>query len=306
MSLLLQQISLCGKLIASKVRAAGLSDVLGYAGSTNVHGDSVQKLDKISDNIILETLGRTGVAAGYASEELDDFVPLNKNGQYLVVVDPLDGSSNIDVNVSIGTIFGILARPVNSVGSAVKKEEFLQPGKQLKCSGYVLYGTSTMLVVATPSRFPEINDVVNGFTWDPAVGEFFLSHENIRCPIVGKTYSINAANENKWSNNIKKWHNNMKDNNSLRYVGSMVADAHRTLLKGGIFVYPEDTKNTNGKLRILYEANPMAQVFECAGGSASTGSKKILNIEPTSLHERTPVVLGSKSMVEDFEIACVF
>lgn len=296
---LLNQIGLAAKLITGRVRRAGLADVLGYTGETNVQGESVQKLDVIANETVLAVLKRRGHCMGVASEELDHAVLFpNARGGYLVVVDPLDGSSNIDVDVSIGTIFGILRMDRSK---ELGEQSFLLPGKDYAAAGYVIYGTSTVLMLTTGQG-------VHGFTWDPAAGEFFLSHENIRCPEKGAIYSVNEGNYARWTDGVKRWAGHMKEENEAdgrpythRYVGSLVADAHRTLLKGGIFAYPADTKSPKGKLRLLYEANPMALIFEAAGGRATTGRERVLDVVPTELHARVPLIIGSKSDVDTFE-----
>jgi fructose-1,6-bisphosphatase I len=296
---LLNQISLAAKIITARVRSAGLADTLGYTGETNVQGEHVQKLDVIANEALIVALRRRGHCAGIASEELDEpvFFP-DSTGSYLVVTDPLDGSSNIDVDISIGTIFGIL-RCDRSKGPPTTAS-FLRPGSELVGAGYVIYGTSTVLVLTTGRG-------VHGFTWDPSVGEFFLSHENIRCPERGPYYSINEGYAGRWTEGVRRWAAHMKEENkadgrpySQRYVGSLVADAHRTLLRGGIFAYPSDLKTPMGKLRLLYEANPFAMIFEAAGGVATTGRGRILDIVPKALHERVPLVLGSSGDVEAF------
>jgi fructose-1,6-bisphosphatase I len=296
---LLNQITLAAKIITARVRSAGLADTLGYTGDTNVQGENVQKLDVIANETIIASLKRRGHCAGIASEELEDPVLFpGATGSYLVVTDPLDGSSNIDVDISIGTIFGIL-RFDRSKGPATV-DSFLQKGSQLLAAGYVIYGSSTVLVFTTGRG-------VHGFTWDPSVGEFFLSHENIRCPDRGPYYSINEGYSGRWTEGVKDWAAYVKEYNladvrpySARYVGSLVADAHRTLLRGGIFAYPADLKTPDGKLRLLYEANPFALIFEAAGGAATTGRERILDIQPTALHQRVPLILGSASDVETF------
>jgi fructose-1,6-bisphosphatase I len=293
---LLNQITLAAKVITPRVRGAGLANALGYTGRANVHGEQVQRLDVIANETLIESLGRRGHCAALASEELDEpvFFP-EARGKYLVVTDPLDGSSNIDVDISIGTIFGIL-RYDPEQGKA-SKESFLQPGNKLVGAGYVIYGSSTVLVITSGKD-------VHGFTWDPSVGEFFLSHENIRCPPRGNTYSINEGNSQYWSDGTRRWNAAIKGGSkpyTQRYVGSLVADAHRTLLKGGIFAYPSDSKNESGKLRLLYEANPFAMIFEAAGGKATTGEERILDIVPNDLHQRVPLILGSVQDVEDYE-----
>ncbi|HVU03245.1 MAG TPA: class 1 fructose-bisphosphatase [Polyangiaceae bacterium] len=294
---LLNNITLGAKVITSRVRRAGLADLLGYTGDTNVQGEHVQKLDVVANETLLTALRRGGHCAGVASEELDDAVIFpGSKGTYLVVTDPLDGSSNIDVDISIGTIFGIL----RCDRSPPTTESFLKKGTDLVGAGYVIYGSSTVLVITTGKG-------VHGFTWDPSAGEFFLSHENIRCPAKGPYYSINEGYSGRWTPGVKEWAAHLKETNkedgrpySHRYVGSLVADAHRTLLRGGIFAYPADSKTPAGKLRLLYEANPFAMIFEAAGGIATTGRERILDIQPKSLHERVPLVLGSKDDVETF------
>jgi fructose-1,6-bisphosphatase I len=299
---LLNQIGLAAKLITSKVRRAGLANILGDTGQTNVQGERVQKLDEEANETLLYVLGRRRHCAAIASEELEDFRPLSPDprAKYLVVFDPLDGSSNIDVNISIGTIFGVLRKKESPEPAQVG--DFLVPGRELLAAGYVLYGSSTMLVLTTGSGG------VHGFTYDPTVGEFFLSHENIRTPERGSTYSINEGNSARWTDPVRRWNAWVKEEDKAegrpyghRYVGSLVADAHRTLLKGGIFVYPADRKSASGKLRLLYEANPFAFIFEAAGGKASTGSEPVLDLQPTSLHQRVPLVLGSAHDVDIFE-----
>jgi fructose-1,6-bisphosphatase I len=260
----------------------------------------VQKLDVIANETMIASLKRRGHCAALATEELDDPVYFpGATGGYLVVADPLDGSSNIDVDISIGTIFGVL-RYHRSAGPP-SVQSFLKTGRQLAAAGYIIYGSSTVLVLTTGKG-------VHGFTFDPAAGEFFLSHEDIRCPTKGNLYSINEGNSGRWTPDLQRWNAWIKEHDSAsgrpyshRYVGSLVADAHRTLLKGGIFAYPADTKSPNGKLRLLYEANPMAMVFEAAGGRATTGTNPILDIQPTELHQRTPLVIGSKQDVEAYE-----
>lgn len=298
---LLNQIALAAKLITSKVRRAGLANVLGYTGHVNVQGEQVQKLDELANETVIQALARRGTCAALASEELEEIRVLSDNprAKYVVVVDPLDGSSNIDVNISIGTIFGVLRR--GDGDGAPSANDFLRPGRDLLAAGYVLYGSSTMVVLTTGNG-------VHGFTYDPSVGEFFLSHENIRIPERGSTYSINEGNSARWTDEVKRWNAWVKEEDKAngrpygsRYVGSLVADAHRTLLKGGIFAYPADRKSPGGKLRLLYEANPFSFIFEAAGGKGSTGRERVLDVVPTSLHQRVPLVLGSPRDVEVFE-----
>jgi fructose-1,6-bisphosphatase I len=289
---LLNQISLAAKLITGRVRRAGLADVLGWTGETNVQGESVQKLDIIANETLLAILRRRGHCAGVASEELEHAVIFpNAVSGYLVVADPLDGSSNIDVNISIGTIFGILRM---QKGETCTEQSFLRKGSEYAAAGYVIYGSSTVLVLSTGKG-------VHGFTWDPGAGEFFLSHENIQCPQKGNIYSVNEGNAHKWTAPVQSWVSYVKQTHTARYVGSLVADAHRTLLKGGIFAYPPDTKNPQGKLRLLYEANPMAFIFEAAGGRAVTGPERVLDIQPTELHQRVPLIVGSTEEVDTYE-----
>jgi fructose-1,6-bisphosphatase I len=295
---LLNQITLAAKVLAPKVRSAGLANVLGYTGDVNVQGEAVQGLDLIANETLIASLRRRGHCAAVASEELEEPVFFREaRGKYLVVTDPLDGSSNIDVDISIGTIFGILRHDAEGEPTS---ESFLQPGSKLLAAGYLVYGPSTVLVITTGKG-------VHGFTWDPSAGEFFLSHENIRCPEHGTIYSVNEGNAHNWSEGIRRWNEFVKTPApeagrpySLRYVGSLVADAHRTLLKGGIFAYPADKKNQHGKLRLLYEANPFAMIFEAAGGVATTGSERILDIQPQHLHQRVPLVIGSLQNVEEY------
>lgn len=289
LSLSLNTIASACKVIASHVRMAGLVDILGKAGKVNVQGEEVQKLDELSNEILIDYLSDCGEFFGLASEELNEpiFPEKGKNGKYVISFDPLDGSSNIDVNVSIGTIFSI-HKKVNGT-----QEDFLQEGYKQIAAGYVIYGSSTMLVYTTGNG-------VNGFTLDPSVGMFLLSHPNIKLPEKGKIYSINEANEKKWDKEgLKDFINTLKDEGyTSRYIGSMVADVHRTLIKGGIFGYPSDKKNKNGKLRLLYEASPMAFLIEQAGGLSTNGKESILNIKPQDIHQRTPVFLGSQKEIK--------
>jgi fructose-1,6-bisphosphatase I len=289
---LLNQISLAAKLITGRVRRAGLADVLGWTGETNVQGESVQKLDIIANETLLAILRRRGHCAGIASEELEHavFFP-NAISGYLVVADPLDGSSNIDVNISIGTIFGIIRM---KKGEKASDQSFLVKGSEYAAAGYVIYGSSTVLMLSTGKG-------VHGFTWDPGAGEFFLSHENVKCPAQGNIYSVNEGNASRWSEGVQRWCAEVKTTHTHRYVGSLVADAHRTLLKGGIFAYPADKKSPLGKLRLLYEANPMAFIFEAAGGRAITGTERVLDVLPTELHQRVPLIVGSPTDVAAFE-----
>ncbi len=289
LSLALNTIASACKVIASHVRMAGLVDILGKAGKTNIQGEEVQKLDELSNEILIEYLSDCGEFYALASEELDEpiFPEKGKNGKYVISFDPLDGSSNIDVNVSIGTIFSIHKKVDGTVN------DFLQEGYKQVAAGYIIYGSSTMLVYSTGNG-------VNGFTLDPSVGMFLLSHPDMKLPEKGKIYSINEANAKKWDiNGLKEYIETLKDEGyTVRYIGSMVADVHRTLIKGGIFAYPSDIKNKNGKLRLLYEASPMAFLIEQAGGKTTDGKQDILNIKPTDIHQRTPVFLGSKKEID--------
>jgi fructose-1,6-bisphosphatase I len=304
---LLNHISLGIRIINSRVRAAGLADLLGYTGETNVQGEEVQKLDAFSNDCLLNVLQRSGHCGVIASEELDEAILENNHGRYVVLFDPLDGSSNIDTNVGIGTIFAILRRSEPKL-SPPALGDALRPGREIAAAGYVLYGPSTIFVLSTGQG-------VHGFTLDPAIGEFFLSQPDIKCPPRGSCYSINEGNYSRWTPAIQSWARWIKGEDAspkelggagfktpygARYVGSLVADAHRTLTKGGIFAYPADTKSANGKLRLLYEANPMAYLFEQAGGAATSGGERILDIMPTELHQRVPLVVGSRDDVAAF------
>ena len=290
---LLNHISLGIRIINSRVRAAGLADLLGYTGETNVQGESVQKLDAFSNEVMLNVLERSGHCGVIGSEEIEEAILAQNHAKYVALFDPLDGSSNIDTNVGIGTIFAILRRSEPKM-SRPNLADALRPGREIVAAGYVLYGPATMLVLSTGQG-------AHGFTLDPNIGEFFLSQPDIRCPNKGACFSVNEGNYGKWSPEIQKWSQFIKSEGyGARYVGSLVADAHRTLLKGGIFAYPADTKSKNGKLRLLYEANPMAFLFEQAGGAATDGKDRILDIMPTELHQRTPLVLGSKDDVGAF------
>jgi fructose-1,6-bisphosphatase I len=287
---LLNHISLAIRIINSRVRAAGLADLLGYTGETNVQGESVQKLDAFANEVMLNVLDRSGHCGVIGSEEVEEAICASHHGKYVALFDPLDGSSNIDTNVGIGTIFAILRRSEPKM-SRPSLGDALRPGREIVAAGYVLYGPSTIFVLSTGQG-------AHGFTLDPNIGEFFLSQPDIRCPNKGTCFSVNEGNFGKWSPEIQKWSQWIKSEGyGARYVGSLVADAHRTLIKGGIFAYPADAKSKNGKLRLLYEANPMAFLFEQAGGAAIDGKERILDIAPKEIHQRTPLVLGSKDDV---------
>ena len=301
LSSLLRDIALAGKIINKQVRKAGLSDILGKQGTSNIQGEEQMKLDVIADETLIHVLKNSTDCAGIASEENDDHVSyedtFSANSKYVVLFDPLDGSSNIDVNASIGTIFSIYRR-VSELGKPCTEADFLQPGNMLMAAGYIIYGSSTMMVYATKLS-------VNGFTLEPSIGEFCLSHPNIKCPENGKIYSVNQGNMNKFSAGLKSYLDFCMEVNkeegrpySHRYIGSMVGDLHRTLIKGGLFMYPADSSSPKGKLRLQYECNPMAFIVEAAGGIASNGDIDILDIMPTELHQRVPVYIGSKKMVE--------
>jgi fructose-1,6-bisphosphatase I len=304
LSTLLRDIGLAAKRVNVEVNKAGLVDILGDVGTVNVQGEEVKKLDEYANHQFVGVLQRGVSCAGIASEELDDFVAfddeVSNQSKYVCLFDPLDGSGNIDVNVSIGTIFSIYRR-ISKLGTPVVKEDFLQKGRNQVAAGYIVYGSSTMLVYATKRS-------VNGFTLDPAIGEFCLSHPNIKCPESGKIYSVNHGNFFLYDYGVKKYidtcQNKRKEHGgpyTQRYIGSMVSDVHRNLIKGGIFMYPGTTDKPKGKLRLLYECNPFAFIVEVAGGKATNGTIPILDVEPTELHERTPFFVGSKIMMEELE-----
>jgi fructose-1,6-bisphosphatase I len=297
---LLSDIALAAKLINREVVRAGLVDILGYTGGENVHGEKVQKLDRFAHQVIHSVLGSTGQLAVLASEEDEDIVPVPDGqpvGKYVVNFDPLDGSSNINANVNIGTIFSILPRLTRRGPGTV--EDCLQAGRRQVAAGYVMYGSSTMLVFTT-------GDGVHGFTFEPSLGEFLLSHPSIQIPPRGRIYSTNEGNYIRWDEGVKRYIDWLKRDDpatgrpySARYVGSLVADFHRNLLYGGVFLYPADKKSPNGKLRVLYEAAPLAFVAEQAGGLASDGTRRIMEIPPASLHQRTPLIIGSPQDVRE-------
>ena len=286
-----------------EVNKAGLVDVLGTAGDMNVQGEEQQKLDVYANEKFIQMLTNRNIVCGIASEEEDDFIAINsydKNNQnkYVVLIDPLDGSSNIDVNVSVGTIFSIYRR-VTPVGTPVVLEDFLQKGKEQVAAGYIIYGTSTMLVYTTGHG-------VNGFTLNPAIGTFYLSHPNMTFPKSGKIYSVNEGNYIHFPQGIKdyiKYCQQEEDDRpyTSRYIGSLVSDFHRNMIKGGIYLYPQSASYPSGKLRLLYECNPMAFLAEQANGKASDGFQRIMEVQPTTLHQRSPFICGSPMMVDDVE-----
>jgi fructose-1,6-bisphosphatase I len=301
---LLRDIGLAAKRVNVEVNKAGLVDILGDAGEVNVQGEDVKKLDVYANNQFVGVLKHGISCAGIGSEELDDFVafddPVSNNSKYVCLFDPLDGSGNIDVNVSIGTIFSVYRR-VTPKGGPVQREDFLQPGINQVAAGYIVYGSSTMLVYATRRG-------VNGFTLDPSIGEFSLSHPDIRCPEFGKIYSVNHGNffqyDNKVQDYIQECQKKTKDNGgpyTQRYIGSMVSDLHRNLIKGGIFMYPATKDKPLGKLRLLYECNPFAFILEVAGGKATNGIQRILEVIPEKLHQRSTLFIGSKGMMEELD-----
>ncbi|MCL4834120.1 MAG: class 1 fructose-bisphosphatase [Caldilineaceae bacterium] len=298
---ILYDICLAAKIIASKTTRAGLADILGSAGKENVQGETVQKLDEYADQIIFKLNDHTGRLAVMASEEHEGIIPIPAHfpvGPYVLLYDPLDGSSNIDVNVSIGTIFAIYRR--KTVEGRGTLEDCLQKGGDIVAAGYVIYGSSTMLVYSTGQG-------VHGFTLDPTIGEFFLSHPNIRIPDKPKFYSVNQGYEQFWSEGVKRYTEWLQGKDktakplSLRYIGSLVADFHRNLLTGGVYYYPADSKDpdqSTGKLRLVYECAPMAFLAEQAGGAASTGTERILDLQPSALHQRVPIFVGNTGLVE--------
>jgi fructose-1,6-bisphosphatase I len=295
---ILYDLALAAKIISSKVRRAGLVDILGSAEAENVQGEMQQKLDVFANETIVKALDHGGRLCAMASEEVPDIIPIPEGfrcGKYCLLFDPLDGSSNIDVNVPVGTIFSVVRKITR--GARGDLEDMLQPGRRQVAAGYVIYGSSTMLVYTTGQG-------VHGFTLDPSIGEFLLSHPNIRIPDPGRYLSVNDAYEQYWDEPVKGLMRRYRGLDgdrkamSVRYVGSLVADFHRNLLGGGIFCYPANQKSPQGKLRLLYEANPLAFVVEQAGGAASDGTRRILDIHPTELHQRIPLYVGSKSDVD--------
>ncbi|HET8752823.1 MAG TPA: class 1 fructose-bisphosphatase [Salinimicrobium sp.] len=303
LSRLINSIRLAAKVVNHEVNKAGLVDIIGDYGETNVQGEDQQKLDVYANEKFIQTLTKREIVCGIASEESDDFITIsganndNKN-KYVVMMDPLDGSTNIDVNVSVGTIFSIYRR-VTPIGTPVQLEDFLQPGNKQVAAGYIVYGTSTMLVYTTGHG-------VNGFTLNPALGSWYLSHPDMKYPEKGRIYSVNEGNYIHFPQGVKnyiKYCQEEEDDRpyTSRYIGSLVSDFHRNMIKGGIYFYPTSSKAPKGKLRLLYECNPMAFIAEQADGKASDGFKRILDIEPTELHQRVPFFCGSRKMVEKAE-----
>ena len=297
LSALLTQLGVAGKLIAAQVRRAGLIELWGATGDTNVQGETVQKLDRIAQDTFVETLTASGTVAAMASEEENSVIEVSPKqaGDYIIAFDPLDGSSNIDANVSIGTIFGVYKRHSKQ---EILRRDVLRPGHEQIAAGYILYGSSTMFVYTA-------GETVDGFTLDPSCGEFFLSRPNIRMPEKTRVLSINEGNEVYWPSWVKPFITQIKDRNDTdkrrvtsRHIGSLVTDFHRNLIYGGLYVYPADKRTPQGKLRVLYECNPLAYIAEVAGASASHGSGRILDIQPENLHQRTGLIIGPKKDVE--------
>ena len=305
LSRIFSAIRLAARIVNREVNKAGLTeDILGAAGQENIQGEQQQKLDVYANDVFISALRAQEVICGIGSEENDDFIAFDtqacKEGKYVVLMDPLDGSSNIDVNVSIGTIFSIFRR-VSPEGGPAKLEDFLQAGTEQVAAGYVIYGSSTMLVYTTGNG-------VNGFTFDPSIGVFLLSHPNMKTPENGKIYSINEGNRNACTEEgVRKYIEYCQSSNAetgkkpftARYIGSLVADFHRNLIKGGMYMYPGTATAPNGKLRLLYECNPLAFIIEQAGGVATDGKNRIMEIQPTELHQRVPYFVGSKQMIEE-------
>jgi len=303
LSKLLQDLSLAAKVISLEVNKAGLVDIIGFTGDDNVHGEQVKKLDMLAHDMLIKAMDHGGHLCVMASEEEEDIIQIPQKfniGKYVLLFDPLDGSSNIDANISIGTIFSIYRRVSPGNGPGTMKD-CLQQGTNQVAAGYVIYGSSTMLVYTAGSG-------VHGFTLDPAFGEFLLSHPNIQTPKKSKIYSINEGNYLYWHPGLKKYIKYLQEEDkasnrpySSRYIGSMVADIHRNLLYGGIFMYPADSRSPNGKLRLQYECNPMAFIVEQAGGRATNGKQRILEIQPEKLHQRVPIFIGSEEDVKVVE-----
>lgn len=303
LSRIFNSIRLAAKVVSYKVNKAGLVDIIGAVGEKNIQGEDQQKLDVYANEIFIQTLINREIVCGIASEENDDFITVqgsdnSNSSKYVVLMDPLDGSSNIDVNVSVGTIFSVYRR-ITPVGTPVTLEDFLQPGINQVAAGYVIYGTSTMLVYTTGHG-------VNGFTLNPAIGTFYLSHPKMKFPVDGSIYSVNEGNYVHFPQGVKDYlkYCQLEEENrpyTSRYIGSLASDIHRNMIKGGIYFYPTSSKAPKGKLRLLYECNPMAFIAEQAGGKASDGFNRIMEIVPTDLHERAPFFCGSLNMVDKLE-----
>lgn len=303
LSRIFNSIRLAAKVVSYKVNKAGLVDIIGAVGEKNIQGEDQQKLDVYANEIFIQTLINREIVCGIASEENDDFITVqgsdaSHNNKYVVLMDPLDGSSNIDVNVSVGTIFSVYRR-ITPIGTPVTLDDFLQPGINQVAAGYVIYGTSTMLVYTTGHG-------VNGFTLNPAIGTFYLSHPKMKCPIDGSIYSVNEGNYVHFPQGVKDYikYCQLEEENrpyTSRYIGSLASDIHRNMIKGGVYLYPTSSRAPKGKLRLLYECNPMAFIVEQAGGKASDGFGRIMEIEPKELHERAPFFCGSYNMVEKIE-----
>lgn len=301
---LLSSIKLAGKVVNQAINKAGLTEIQGKVGRKNIQGESQAKLDIMANDVFVETLRNRGEICGIVSEEVEDFIGfdenINKDAKYIVLMDPLDGSSNIDVGITVGTIFSVYRRK-SEVGNKVELEDFLQPGVNQVAAGYILYGTSTLLVYTTGNG-------VNGFTFDPGIGSFFLSHPNIKIPGFGNIYSVNEGNYVHFPRGVKKfikWLQELDIDDhrpyTARYTGSLVADFHRNLLLGGVYFYPEGSTAPKGKLRLLYEANPIAFITEQAGGKCTNGFQRIMEIQPKQLHERIPLYCGNRVLVERAE-----
>lgn len=304
LSTLLRDIGLAAKRINVELNKAGLVDILGVTGTVNVQGEEVKKLDLYSNDQMVGVLRHGISCAGVASEEMEDFIAfddeISRNSKYVCMFDPLDGSGNIDVDISIGTVFGVYRRKTPK-GSLVTKEDFLQPGTAQVAAGYIIYGSSTIFVYATRRG-------INGFTLDTSIGEFCLSHPNITTPDTGSYYSVNHGKFHQFGKGVQKYINSCQNKGKeeggpylQRYTGSMVADLHRNLIKGGIFMYPGTTDTPLGKLRLMYESNPFAFIVEVAGGKATDGKQRILDMVPTDIHQRSPIFIGSKKMMEELE-----
>jgi len=303
LSSLINSIRLAAKVVNHEVNKAGLVDIIGLTGEENIQSEKQQKLDVYANEKFINTLINRNIVCGIASEEEETFISINSNdknnqNKYIVLIDPLDGSSNIDVNVSVGTIFSIYRRK-SKIGAEVSIDDFLQSGRFQVAAGYIIYGTSTMLFYTTGKG-------VNGFTLNPAIGTFYHSHSNVQIPKNGNIYSINEGNYLQFPKYVKKYIKFCQEEDderpfTSRYIGSLVSDFHRNMIKGGIFLYPQTAKNPNGKLRLLYECNPIAFICEQAGGLAINGEKNILDIVPGELHERTPFYCGSEKMIQQFQ-----